>query len=49
MPSEKCYQSNRIQSYIFEFDSKIFSIDGKILHCQLCHVKVYSEKKYNVT
>jgi len=49
MPKEKKTTSNRLQSYVTEFGTEIFSTDNKILFCKVCNTKVSSEKRFSIT
>lgn len=49
MPKEKQITSSRLQSYVNEFGTGIFSTDRKILFCKVCNTKISSEKRFSVT
>lgn len=49
MPKEKKTTSSRLQSYVTEFGTEIFSTDNKILFCKVCNTKVSSEKRFSIT
>lgn len=49
MPKQKQTTSNRLQSYITEFGTGIFSTDNKILFCKVCNTKISCEKRFSVT
>jgi hypothetical protein len=49
MPKVKQSLLNRLQTYINEFGSNIFSIDSCVLFCKVCEIKVDSDKKFNVS
>lgn len=49
MPKVKQSSLNRLQTYVNEFGSNIFSIDSRVLFCKVCEIKVNSEKKFNVS
>ncbi|KAF0753067.1 CGG triplet repeat-binding protein 1, partial [Aphis craccivora] len=48
MPKEKKTTSSRLQSYVTEFGTEIFSTDNKILFCKVCNTKVSSEKRFSI-
>lgn len=49
MPKEKKTTSSRLQSYVTEFGTEIFSTDNNILFCKVCNTKVSSEKRFSIT
>ena len=51
MPNDKQNVNSKLKKYVTEFGENIFSIEGLILYCKICDVKVSSEKKipYTVT
>jgi len=49
MPKVKQSLLTRLQMYVNEFGSNIFSIDSRVLFCKVCEIKVNSDKKFNVS
>uniref|UniRef100_A0A2S2R2X5 DUF659 domain-containing protein n=2 Tax=Sipha flava TaxID=143950 RepID=A0A2S2R2X5_9HEMI len=48
MPKIKQNHNSKLKKYVSEFGENIFSIDGLILYCKICDVKVSSEKKFHI-
>jgi len=49
MPKQKQMTPRRLQSYVAEFGTEIFSTDNKILFCKICNMKISCEKHFSVT
>jgi len=49
MPKTKQSATNRLNSFVLDYGTDIFKIDGNILFCKLCEVKVNSDRKFVVT
>ncbi|KAL4119073.1 hypothetical protein QTP88_011940 [Uroleucon formosanum] len=49
MPKTKQSATNRLNSFVLEYGTGIFKTDGSILFCELCEVKVNSDRKFVVT
>ena len=47
MPKDKSSLSSRLRNYVCEFGENNFSIDGQIIQCKLCEVKVPQDKRYS--
>lgn len=45
MPKIKESTSSRLSGYVNEFGRDVFTIDGTILLCKICNIKVAAEKK----
>lgn len=41
--------SSRLRSYGREFGENMFSVDGQIVLCKLCEVRVSYDKRYLIT
>jgi hypothetical protein len=48
MPKVKCCDSVKLRGFVQEFGEQHFSIDGKILFCKLCEVRVMAGKCFPV-
>lgn len=49
MPKEKKSVASRLQGFVSEFGSDIFSTDNKVLICKVCETKVSSEKRFSIS
>lgn len=49
MPKERKSDAGRLQHFVKEFGTDIFSTDNKVLICKVCEAKVSSEKRFSVT
>jgi hypothetical protein len=49
MPKEKKTVASRLQGFVSEFGSDIFSTDNKVLICKVCETKVSSEKRFSIS
>jgi len=48
MPKQKMSVTNRLISYVREFDANTFAIDASVLLCKLCDIKINHDKRFNI-
>ena len=49
MPKIKTNEVVKLKQYVLQYGGeKVFTTDGTVLYCQICSVKVVTEKKFAV-